>query len=165
MDDFERDLESMGLGNFFDFSQQVLLRTEIEQIMMLGYDYMNADKLGDVMRRNRIFRILVGLSKRKKGMTTLQEYFGGKRIGHFRNTITDENARDWVFNAIDDARNMNDWRVKPTPHSERAEIMGESEEDEYDDVSPDAFPEGTFEMEGELAGIEMSSESYEDEEE
>lgn len=153
MDDIERQLEGMGMGQAFDLTQQALLRTEIEQIQMLTYDYLNADKLGDTMRKIRIFRILVSISKKKQDLTSLQTYYGGKRIGLYRNTITDENAREWVLNMMEDVRHMNDWRVKATPMSERIHEA----KDEYDDdqeippeeVNPEHYPNGTFEMEPE----------------
>ena len=136
------------MGMAFDFNQQVLLRTEIEQIMLLGYDFLNADKMGDTTRRNRIFKILITVAKKKQGWSSLQTYFGGKRIGHFRNTITDAKARDYVFTIIEEARGLNDWRVKPQAFSE---VEGEGpvdEELELEDIRPEDYPEGTFELEG-----------------
>ena len=116
VNDVMANIRSMGFDNsLFDMQGQSLLITEIQQIQALCWDYLQADKSRDYLRRNTIFRILMALSKVKRDIPSLQEYFGGKRVGHFRNTITDENARFWVLLIMDRARGMSDTRVSPEP--------------------------------------------------
>ena len=99
----------------FDLSKTQLLNTEIEQIQLMGYDFLNAHKMGDIDRCIRIFHIFKELAKSKEGLPDLNEFFGGKKIGFFKHSITVQGAMQYVLNIVDKVRVMNDFRMKPEP--------------------------------------------------
>ena len=107
MDDILQELDK------FDLSRRELLSTEIEQIQVMGFDFLNAVKGGDKDRRDRIFRIFLELAKTKEGLPSLQEYYAGKKIGFFKHTITEDRAIGYVVYIVDNVRGLADFRVKP----------------------------------------------------
>ncbi|MHA1285897.1 MAG: hypothetical protein ACTSPB_00710 [Candidatus Thorarchaeota archaeon] len=92
-----------------------LLGIEIEKIQELGWDFFNSIKARDYDKRNEIWRLIKTIAKQKEGLKSIQEYFGGRRIGHKKDQITDEMAIKYVFYIVQNVRGMTDDRIKPEP--------------------------------------------------
>lgn len=102
-----------------------LLSIEIEKIQELGWDFFNAVKGDDIRKRDKCFRLLLIIASEKEGLKSLQEYFGGIRIGHKQDQITEEMAIKFVFYIVQNVRGMTDDRVKPTPMAYKSKLEDE----------------------------------------
>lgn len=107
------NLDDIDLSSFS--KNEALLRAEMDQLMVLAWDFNNAYKMGDIQRCTRIFHIICDIAKYKEGLPTLQDYFKGERIGRYKDTIDLRYASKYVIYVQDKIKSLNDWRVKPTP--------------------------------------------------
>jgi hypothetical protein len=101
------DLSSMS-------KHEELLRSEMDQILMLAWDFHSSYKVGDIQRCTRIFHIINDIAVTKKDLPTLQDFFEGEKIGRYKDTIDLRYASKYVIAIQDRVKGLNDWRVKPT---------------------------------------------------
>lgn len=112
MEDFEEFEQLIQGGNNV---KEALNRVEIEQVQMMAWNFFSAYQMGDWQRCIRIFHIIKYISQSKQELPTLQDYFKGRRIGRFKQTITMPEAAKYVAVVSSEIKKLTDWRVKPTP--------------------------------------------------
>jgi len=94
-----------------------ILKLDIQHIQEFVWAFTRAYENGDMLRCGRIFDILVTLSHTKDELPTLQEYFGGTKIGRYKSTIHIDKASEWVTYLGEIIIGKTDYRVKPEPVS------------------------------------------------
>ena len=114
MEDME-ELERMIMSGRNDNLKEALNRVEIEQVQMMAWNFFSAYQMGDTQRAIRIFHIIKYIAQTKRELPSLQDYFRGRRIGRFKNTITMPEAARYVAVVSSEIKKLTDWRVKPVP--------------------------------------------------
>lgn len=91
-----------------------LKMNEIQHLMIMIFDWRRSYAEGLVGRKNRLFQVILASIQQKEGVKSIQEYFGGKRISRFANTIDDWMANEYVGYLMEELQRMMDPRVKPS---------------------------------------------------
>jgi len=94
-----------------------ILKLDIQHIQEFVWAFTQAYQNGDMHRCGRILDILITLSHIKEELPTLQEYFGGMKIGRYKGTIHIDKASEWVTYLGEIIIGKTDYRVKPEPVS------------------------------------------------
>ena len=97
-------------------TQDYLRMNEIQHLMILIFDWRRSYAEGRVMvmRKNRLFQVILASLVHKEGVMSIQEYFKGRRISRFTNTIDDWRANEYVGYVMEELQRMMDPRVKPS---------------------------------------------------
>jgi len=95
-----------------------LARSEYNSIIMLCYQFRQAfiesyqsQPLME-LRRNRLFQTIAVLARQRKELPTLDEYFKGRSMGMFSESIAEVEALEYVGVIQDKIMEMNDWKVE-----------------------------------------------------
>ena len=119
MNDDSPDMEYMlreitGGGGNRGADMSVLRMNIIQHLLITIFDWRRAYAEGDIRRRNRMWHVIMGSIKQKQGIMTLQEYFGGRKISRFTNTIDEGMANEYLAYVMEECQKLMDPRVKPT---------------------------------------------------
>jgi hypothetical protein len=93
---------------------ELLKMNEIQFLMILIFDWRRQYSLGIVGPKNRLFQVIYAAIKNKEGIKNLQEYFGGRRISRFANTIDDWYANEYLGYVMEQLQRMMDPRITPS---------------------------------------------------
>ncbi len=95
-------------------TSDLLKMNEIQHLMIMIFDWRRSYAENLVGRKNRLFQVILASIQHKEGVKSVQEYFGGKRISRFANTIDDWMANEYVGYLMEELQRMMDPRVRPT---------------------------------------------------
>lgn len=95
-------------------TSELLKMNEIQHLMIMIFDWRRSYAENLVGRKNRLFQVILASIQHKEGVKSVQEYFGGKRISRFANTIDDWMANEYVGYLMEELQRMMDPRVRPT---------------------------------------------------
>lgn len=95
-------------------TSELLKMNEIQHLMIMIFDWRRSYAENLVGRKNRLFQVILASIQHKEGVKSVQEYFGGKRISRFANTIDDWMANEYVGYLMEELQRMMDPRVKPS---------------------------------------------------
>lgn len=101
-----------GSGSNMNF----LRMNDIQYLMILIFDWRKAYSEGQYMvqRRNRLWTVIISSVKRKEGVKSLQEFFGGRRISRYSGMIDEVMANEYLSYVMEELQKMMDPRIKPT---------------------------------------------------
>jgi len=109
------DLEAMFSGMTSGSPTPDYLRmNEIQYLMILIFDWRRSYAENLVMRKNRLFQVIIASLIHKEGVKSIQAYFKGRRISRFSNTIDDWTASEYMGYVMEELQRMMDPRVKPS---------------------------------------------------
>lgn len=95
-------------------TSELLKMNEIQHLMIMIFDWRRSYAENLVGRKNRLFQVILASIQHKEGVKSVQEYFGGKRISRFANTIDDWMANEYVGYLMEELQRMMDPRVRPS---------------------------------------------------
>lgn len=95
-------------------STDLLKMNEIQHLMILIFDWRRSYAEALIGRKNRLFQVILASVQRKEGVKSIQQYFEGRRISRFANTIDDWVANEYLGYLMEELQRMMDPRVKPS---------------------------------------------------
>ena len=95
-------------------TSELLKMNEIQHLMIMIFDWRRSYAEGFIGRKNRLFQVILASMQHKEGVKTIQEFFKGKRISRFANTIDDWMANEYLGYLMEELQRMMDPRVKPS---------------------------------------------------
>lgn len=99
VDKMDRDQYEERLTQFIredKYRRREILIQDEQFIQWVVWDFQKAYENQDMQRMNNILEILINYSNTKDDLDTLQQYFQGKPIARYKNTIHVHRASEWV---------------------------------------------------------------------
>jgi hypothetical protein len=82
--------------------------------MIMIFDWRRSYAENIVMRKNRLFYVIIASLIHKEGIMNIQKYFNGRRISRFANQIDDGMANEYVGYVMEQLQRMMDPRIRPS---------------------------------------------------
>ena len=95
------------------FRKDEILNLDIINIQQFVWSFTNAYEHRDMTRCGAILDIMMTLSHTKPEIPTIQDYFGGERIGRYRGTIHSDKASEWITYVGELIKDKTDWHIQP----------------------------------------------------
>ena len=112
MDRVEREIEKRLRD--MEYRKDQVLDVDIQNIQWLCWDFFKAYEWKDRDKCERIVNIMIHISKRKKEIPTLRDYFGKEKISRFyKGTIHLDKASEWIIFIQEKVKGMGSNKVQP----------------------------------------------------
>ena len=111
--DIDYDLDKR--MSFYEIQRGQILQIDVTHMQILIFKFWTAYENGENQRAKRVFDIIKTKAKHKEGLKSVQEFFEGKRISRYKNSIDISKASDYVSYIGEQLLQMTDESVKPEP--------------------------------------------------